>query len=393
MKKLDEATQLLAVEKILEEMKQTEKNLLKWNAYWYERYDNIVVPPEYLKSPYDSQDNAEHEKYFGVKWYSAADEPQGIPIKTMKLDNGCNYGICTINWNGIKTCNARRNICFSNTGDIILAKTHSKWSRKHYSKVIEYESGFNVLSDDFDFFISVLTLNTKGIVVSRDDLSIILAGNILTKRYNDIEIIDNLTSGTKQIKIFKKYDRERSNNASVLFEATLDNTNVLEKEVVEINTHKGNGKINGTYRISASKRQMVSANFYSRKGVKINLATNSLLFSTPNRLMLTGDKDSINDNMIITNFAIATDFALSHGLADKLISFDSSEMNMEMVAMAENKVIEMIKTIRGEIPIDGLVSRIDSCLETIKASRKPHHNVNSKVLRLVSANKNNQTIN
>jgi hypothetical protein len=58
------------------------------------------------------------------------------------------------------------------------------------------------------------------------------------------------------VRIAKKYDkRNKNNNASVVFEAVLNADNSLEMGAVTINTHKGNGKVNGTYRFDVSKKK------------------------------------------------------------------------------------------------------------------------------------------
>ena len=38
---------------------------MKWNAYWWESYDNIVVPTEYLYDYLDLNDVRECVKFFG----------------------------------------------------------------------------------------------------------------------------------------------------------------------------------------------------------------------------------------------------------------------------------------------------------------------------------------
>ena len=136
---------------------------------------------------------------------------------------------------------------------------------------------------------------------------------------------------------------------------------------VAINTHKGNSKVNGTYRFDVSRKKGIRANFYSRKGIKVDLTTNPILLRT-------------------ANFANSTQNAIAKNLTKKIISFDNSDFNMEAVKQAELRIIEMVKCIKGELPLSGLVERIDGCLSLL--DRKKHEKVEdkAKVLRLESGN-------
>ena len=76
-------------------------------------------------------------------------------------------------------------------------------------------------------------------------------------------------------------------------------------------------------------------------------------------------------------------------LSEKVISFDNSDFNMESVNQAERRILEMVKCSRGELPLHGLIDRIDNCLEMI--DKKQYIQIgegsNCKVLKLESTNK------
>lgn len=389
MEQINEDKQMIAVEKVLEEMQEAEKNLMKWNAYWWENYDNIVVPTEYIYNYYDLNDARKCGEFFGKFTYIynlRTDKPLGIPLKTFVSNPVYNQDICTIKWTGIETNNSSRKIIFNNTGEISLEK-HAKKKQKKQSRTIEYEANYNVLSDNFSINATVIGPLIPGVVdrYKYGELSISLKDNLLTSRYNDIEIVQDLNAGVKIVKISKKYDKKnKDNNASVVFEAILNPDDSLEMGAVAINTHKGNGKVNGTYRFDVSRKKGIRANFYSRKGVKIDLTTNPMLLGTANTLLLPSSKSNTSSGLIVSNFSNSTQNAIAKNLTEKVISFDNTDFNMEAVKHAETRIIEMIKCIKGELPLPGLIERIDNCISLLDSRKQEKIEEKSKVLRLKS---------
>ena len=210
------------------------------------------------------------------------------------------------------------------------------------------------------------------------------------EKFDDIEIIRDLSTGMRLVRIAKKYDkRNKQNNASVAFEATLSQEDSLEYGEVAIQTHKGNGKVNGTYRFDVSRKKGIRANFYSRKGVKVDLTSNPALLGTANTLLLPQANSNNSGDIIVSNFANSTQEAIAKNLTEKVISFDNSDFNMESVNQAEERIIEMVKCIRGELPLTGLIDRIDNFLEVIdkKQNVQIGEGSNCKVLKLESSNK------
>lgn len=48
-----------------------------------------------------------------------------------------------------------------------------------------------------------------------------------------------------------------------------------------------------------------------------------------------------------------------------MIRLDNFNFDITVINLAEKRVIEMVKCIRGELPLPGLVERIDACLDLI----------------------------
>lgn len=387
MEQINEEMQMIAVEKVLEEMQEAEKNLMKWNAYWWESYDNIVVPTEYLYDYLDLNDVRECVKFFGdIDIYNLrTDRPLGIPLKRFISNPVYNQDICTIKWTGIETNNSSRKIIFNSTGEITLEKHSKKRKQKKQSKSIEYDANYNVLSDDFSINITIVDMLIPRCFAryKYGEMSINLKDGLLTCRYNDIEIIQDLNTGVKIVRISKKYDRrDKENNASVVFEAVLNADDSLEMGAVAINTHKGNGKVNGTYRFDVSRKKGIRANFYSRKGIKIDLTTNPMLLGTANTLLLPSPNSENSSDIIVSNFANSTQNAIAKNLSEKVISFDNSDFNMEAVKQAKSNIIEMLKCIKGELPLCGLVERIDNCLLLLDSKKQEKIEGTAKTLKL-----------
>ena len=59
---------------------------------------------------------------------------------------------------------------------------------------------------------------------------------------------------------------------------------------------------------------------------------------------------------------------------------------MEAVKQAELRIIEMVKCIKGELPLYGLVERIDSCLSLLDSKKQERLEEKTKVLKLNSIN-------
>ena len=390
---MDKETQLIAVEKVLEEMQKAEEYLNGWNASWLEQWLNAqCLPLHYEIGAEDIRDlQRKYEPRYNLydAFYSA--DSIGIPLAkatlignntlTGEMNKDFEVEFGKAKWYDINTNKSTRNFLFCNDGTIEF----SKFNRKGQSPTIrnprriDYNTSYNVLSNDLDLSINVDELS------ERDNITISLKGNILTEKFNDIEIIRDINTGKRKVKIAKKYNKLiKKNNASVSFEAALNPDDSLEYGSVAIETHKGNGKVNGTYRFDVNKEKGVRANFYSRKGVKVDLTSNPVLLRGANTLLLSTQESNNHGDMIVSDFANSTQDAIAKNLNERVISFDNSDFNMKSVIQAEEKIIEMIKSIRGELPLQGLVDRIDNFLELMnkKENVQIEDESNCKVLKL-----------
>ena len=403
MEILDKESQLIAVEKVLEEMQKAEECVKSWNASWWEQLlDAHCLPLHYEIGEADVRDmERKYESRYKLAnaFYSA--DSIGIPLaKETLVGNNTLTGerskefeveFGRIDWYGMNSHKSTRHFSFNNNGTIEFSKSSKARSTLKHPRRISYNTSFNVLSNDFDISITLDQLTDDWREKYKYDyLTLSLKGNILVEKFDDIEIIRDLSTGMRLVRIEKKYDkRNKQNNASVAFEAILNPDDSLEYGSVAIQTHKGNGKVNGTYRFDVSRKKGIRANFYSRKGVKVDLTSNPALLGTANTLLLPQANSNNSGDIIVSNFANSTQEAIARNLTEKVISFDNSDFNMESVNQAEERIIEMVKCIRGELPLTGLIDRIDNFLEVIgkKQNVQIGEGSNCKVLKLESSNK------
>ncbi len=400
MDQINKEMQVIAVEKVLEEMRKAEEIVMKWNASWYEQLlDAHCVS---LHSEIGEFDVRKMERKYEPRYKLAnafySGDSIGIPLtrETLIGDNiltgeenvnlECEFG--RIDWYGMNSHKSSRHFSFNNNGDISFKKDVKRTQTIQHPKQISYEASYNVLSSDFTIKITLaeLTQDWRN-KYKYDYITLSLEENILTEKFNDIEIIQDLSTGIKLVKIVKAYDKcDRSSNASVVFEAVLNPNDNFEMGAVAINTHKGNGKVNGTYRFDVSREKGIRANFYSRKGVKVDLTTNPMLLETANRLLLPSSNSQGCGDIIVYNFANSTQNAIAKSLTEKVIIFDNSDFNMEAVKQAELRIIGMLKCIKGELPLPGLVERIDNCISLIDSRKQEKLEEKVKTLKLESNN-------
>ena len=181
------------------------------------------------------------------------------------------------------------------------------------------------------------------------------------------------------IRIEKKYNKKnKSYNSAVTFEAVLDTFDAFQRGAVDIKTYKGNGKVNGTYRFDVSREKGARANFYSRKGVKVDLIYHPELLKKAN-LLLSAKSPSTGD-MVISKFADSTQQAVANSLGNRVISFDATDFTMDAVSNADKRVVSTIKNIQGELPLYGLNQRISDCFQLMNKTTRLSEERNIKVL-------------
>lgn len=346
------------VEKVVKEMILAERKLLEWNANWWEYNDELGTIKKYFDLDYEYRKKLEITKFLDdLKLQYKIEEKKDIPpIRTIKFNDKYDIDIYKIEWNNIKTNNCLRELTFNSNGNISLSKRNNKKSVKKNQKVINYQTEYNVNSLDFNLDIYIYP--DCNFFNESEKISIELIGSNLIKKYDGIEIMENLSTGEKHIRVTKE------DKSKIILEAKLNEENTLEKGFVEIKSKKGNGKINGTYRFDLDKEKKITANFYSRKGKKIDLTTNPLLLQ--HVLLLTEqslNRDETIAKDIVMNVTNNMQEAILNNINERKIEVDQKYFSMENIIEKDKEVTNVLKQIKGEIPLIGLTERINFVLE------------------------------
>ena len=367
---LDSTMQLIALEKVLEEMSKAEEYAATWKASWYEQRLDAYSDDLYGMSEMDLEEFQKmYHNHYLLEKVMPLEKRIGEPLRKVTLigDYGEEYNceFAKVVWEGMCSKKAIRSFSFANDGEISFTKTDkikSDKRRKNTGKdhiYTSYEASYNVLTDNFRLDVTVdRVTGEKYSKRYRDYISFSRLGDVVVKRFNDIYIYQDLNTNRKMIRIEKGYHKKsKSNNSSVSFEAELDTIDAFQRGAVDIKTYKGNGKVNGTYRFDVSREKGARANFYSRKGIKVDLIRHPEILAKAN-LLLSAKSPSTSD-MVISNFADSTQQAVADALNNRIISFDATDFNMKAVHDAERKVVDTVKKIKGELPLFGLTERIN----------------------------------
>lgn len=303
----DKEIQLIAVEKVLKEMLMAEEYVRGWNASWYEQCADAYSSDLCCMGESDILDFQEkYHDHYVLQDVKSLENRIGEPLRKVVLvgdfndEYECEFG--KIAWEGMCSKKAIRSFSFANDGEITFTKDDKKKEEKRRNRKLKddiytsYDATYNVLSDDFNLNVTVDRVVTEKYSRRfRDYIEFSRCGDIVIKRLNDIYIYQDLKTNDKIIKIEKGYRRRnKSFNSSVSFEAVFDSFDTFQKGAVEIKTYKGNGKVNGTYRFDVSREKGARANFYSRKGVKVDLIHHPELLKKAN-LLLSAKSPSTGD--------------------------------------------------------------------------------------------------
>ncbi len=401
MEKLKKDEQLMAVLKVLEEIKYAEDYLNKWNACWFEQLlDAYCLPLHYEIGEADVRDM---ENKYGIRYKLANafynGKSIGIPLaKATLVGNNsltgerdiefeCEFG--KIEWNEMHSNNSGRNFSFCNNGDITFSKHFRKKQSKKHPKKISYETSFNVLKDDFNADIVIEELEKeivpKGIIpkCKYNHFTIDLNQDVIKRKYNDIEIIEVLSTGEKQIRITKDLEKIRFyNKKTAVFEATLNKDNTIKNGTLKLYKHKNSKQVNRTYQIVVNEENGVRTNAYSRKGTKICENNDPELLSCINTLLSEAlDENNFSDRIIL-NFINSTQQIVNNNQNQETIPFDNSYYNVEEVKDIESQIDEVLKCIKGESPLKGLDERINNYFESREKRNNSKKGNKQKKLKL-----------
>ena len=243
--------------------------------------------------------------------------------------------------------NVSRSIFLKNDGDVFLFKR----PKRNNKKQISYNINYNLLNNDFKVEMDIKQNDFR---YSNNNIVVNLQDNIVIKELNNFEIIEVININMKKVKIASPYDDDH--NYSLTYEMILNNDDSLEEAKIEMKTYKANGKVNGTYRLTANKEDGINMQFISRKGKIINMLPISLSLN-----------DICNEDIVasLLNVFIQNFPAEKHKLY-----IDSSVFCLEKIQEIDNCIINKLKGIKGELILPGLSERINKYLRQVDKHKK-----------------------
>ncbi len=374
MEELDESFQKYAVDIVLDEMSMCEKILNEWGTFWWETYLNCVLPQEYLDTPPEINDRLDSE-VSKIDRATTTNEEMGLPLKSVLLGEKYVCDVSSIGWSRIKSKNAERRVIFNNSGEITFSKNIVH--RLKNKGFVDYEGSYNVLSDNFKLCITqyepiekhgIISFKTKSMRIELHNATLVIT-------YGDTSIVHNLETGKYVARIIKK--REIDKKTYTIFEVKTDDIGNLIEGSLTIDTFKVNGKVNGSYRFNVSRDKGVSANYYSRKGGRINLAQNKNFLESARRLLLGSFKENESsvDSLVLKELYESTERAIdvANGLSKRTLEFDMQDINIRSILDTEKHAVEMLRNLKGEVPLVGFEQRVETFLEMFNIDKeKPY---------------------
>ncbi len=236
--------------------------------------------------------------------------------------------------------NVSRSIFLKNDGDVFLFKR----PKRNNKKQISYNINYNLLNNGFNI---EMDIKKNNIIVNLQD-------NIVIKEFNNFEIIEVINMNMKKVKIASPYDDDH--NYSLIYEMILNNDDSLEEAKIEMKTYKANGKVNGTYRLTANNEDGINMQFISRKGKIINMLPTSLSLN-----------DICNEDIVASLLNV---FIQNFSAEKHKIYIDSSDFCLEKIQEIDNCIINELKGIKGELILPGLSERINKYLRQVDKHKK-----------------------
>lgn len=236
--------------------------------------------------------------------------------------------------------NVSRSIFLKKDGDVFLFKR----PKRNNKKQISYNINYNLLNNGFNI---EMDIKKNNIIVNLQD-------NIVIKELNNFEIIEVINMNMKKVKIASPYDDDH--NYSLIYEMILNNDDSLEEAKIEMKTYKANGKVNGTYRLTANNEDGINMQFISRKGKIINMLPTSLSLN-----------DICNEDIVASLLNV---FIQNFPAEKHKIYIDSSDFCLEKIQEIDNCIINELKGIKGELILPGLSERINKYLRQVDKHKK-----------------------
>lgn len=334
--------QLEAVEKVLDEIESTYDKLDEWNTTWGEQLSDAysITLSEKSTDDYLEAMEAMYNWQYLLKDVHGKNIRDGEPLRVVDLSDGldeheCEFG--KVKLYNIIYGNSEMEITFHNDGLISLSKFF-----KGEMNGLSYDASFNVLNpNDFDIHIpSRLNKKQKG------ECHISLEDGIITEKFKNIEIVKDIKSGDGTAKITEKYG-----DFVVTYNVQCFNGTVVYNSV-EIMVVSGNDEC----------RLFHFADVKEIEQMTVMLRDIYNLY-TKNKSIASKCKEDEQFLYILITLLNLIAYKMTRSTADV----------GEFLYAKETSVIEKLKTIRNEVPLAGLVERINKCLSYANVDEGQKH--------------------
>lgn len=369
MKDLTKNEQNLIVDKITEEMSYVEKSLNDLGFSWFEECSGVRCDD--LDELTFQQLLLMEKKYgncYKLSDFSYVESNNLLPLKRVGLidDDYNKKHICefeNIYWYGINTKKTKRNFEFNNTGNIKFGKDWIGKLTKRRPKGVSYNGSYNVLSDDYELEYFDENYNNN----SSNDITFIKRDETLYMSLNDINIRKHLDTKEIELKVLNTRKRGRYGINSELLICLDKDNNIYQSELITIVDKEREEGIK-KYVFSVDEEGLKAYNVDDNNIT--NLIKNPTLLDLAFNLICGGSDVLTPEQKIISeylnNFLKTTKkYSYKENIMPSEFNNDNNSINE-----AENKIIDTIKEIKGEIPLKGFIERLDNTINKNKQKIK-----------------------
>ena len=366
MKDLTKKRKNLVLEKILEEMKFALDDLYKQGFSWTEKCSatrcDSLSELSYMDIDLMQKKYGNH---YNLIDYKETEPNDYLPIKKAELiddyhDKKHVFEFENVLWYGINSKRNKRIFQFSNDGNIYFEKNWIGKLTKKKPKSISYNISYNVLEDNYQIEYFEKNYNNES-----NDITFSFENNKLNLILNNISIIKDLENKTKNVKIFTNRKRGRYTIENELsFYLDYNNTIIESNLTSTIKKEHEDGYKNYIFNVEKSK--LKAYNVDNDKTIT-NIMKSPRLLDLAVNLICGGEKNNTLEFKILYEYLEKFLKTVNENLYKNTIIFNDT---IDGISRVENKVIDTIKEIKGEIPLNNFKEKLENSLQKNKEKIK-----------------------
>ena len=369
MKDLTKKEQYLIVDKIKEEMSYVEKSLTNLGFSWVENCSGVRCDDlDELTFQYLLLMEKKYGNCYTLSDYNNMAKNDFLPLKSVELtdDYYNKKHICefeNIFWYGVNSKRTKRNFEFNNTGNIKFGKDWIGSLTKRRPKGVSYNGSYNVLNNDYELEYFDENYNDN----SSNDITFVKKDDTLYISLNNVNIRKHLDTGTKELKVLNTRKRGRYGIDSELLICLDKDNNIYQSELVTIVDKEREEGIK-KYVFSIDEEGLKA--YHIDDNTITNLIKNPTLLDLAFNLICGGSDVSTPELKIISEYLNNFLKTTKKYLNKENIMASEFNNNNDSINEVENRIIDTIKEIKGEIPLKGFIERLDNTINKNKQKIK-----------------------